>query len=178
MANVLTKNIWNCDSLGILSVKPVWVRAIMFTGTAQAHAFELKWWDEDNPTTSVGGITYTVTTDTDDTITSNGNFASAWADGNVIKCVKTTGSDTGVYGLIKTAGNNNAVVVHLSPFTTEADKVGDFKNFPSYRAFLGTQPTDDNERGLWYTFPGERGFHFPNLALDSLSAGSIQIYLG
>ena len=177
MANVFTKNIWNCDSLGIVSPSPVLVRAIMFTGTAQANSFELKWWDEDNPTTLIGGITYTITTSTDDTVTSTSNFASAWADGNVAKCLKTTGSDSGVYGLIKTAGNNNAFVTHLSPFTAEADKVGDWANYPTYRAFLGTQPTDTNEQGLWYTFPGE-GFWFPNLALDALSAGSIQIYVG
>jgi hypothetical protein len=177
MANVLTRNIWNCDSLGILSTKPVLVKAIMFTGTAEAHAFELKWWDEDNPTTTLRLATYTITTSTDDTVTSTGNFASAWADGNVAKCLKTTGSDTGVYGLIKTAGNTNAFVTHLSPFTAEADKVGDWANYPTYRAFLGTQPTDTNEEGKWYPFPGD-GFWFPNLALDSLSAGSIQIYVG
>lgn len=178
MANVLTKNIWNCDALGILSTKPVLVQAIMFTGTAQANAFELKWWDEDSTTLLVRQCTYTITTSTDDTVTATASvFPSTWLDGNVVKCLKTTGTDTGVYGLIKTAGNNTAFVTHLSPFTTEASKVGDWVCYPSYTAFKGTQPTDTNEQGLWYPFPGD-GFLFPNLALDSLSAGSIQIYVG
>jgi hypothetical protein len=180
MANVLTRNIWNCDSLGILSTTPVWVKGIMFTGTAQAHAFELKWWDEDSTTLNSGVITYTITTSTDDTITASGGtpLPNTWLDGNVIKCLTTTGSDTGVTGLIKTAGNNTVVVTHLSPFTAEAAMVGVFACYPTYTAFKGTQPTDTNEAGLWYPFCGERGFRFPNLALDSLSAGSIQIYLG
>lgn len=178
MANVLTQNIWNCDSLGILSKGPVLVKAIMFTGTAQAHAFELKWWNEGSRTTEAIGVTYTITDSTDDTVTATTNaFPNTWLDGNVVKCEKTTGSDTGKYGLIKTAGNNTAFVTHLMPFTTEASKVGDWVQYTTYTAFKGTQPTDTNEQGLWYTFPGD-GFWFPNLALDSLSAGSIQIYVG
>lgn len=179
MANVLTQSIWDCDSLGILSSSPVWVKGIMFTGTAQANAFELKWWDESSTTLRSSVCTYTVTVSTDNTVKATANvFPNTWLDGNVVKCLTTTGSDTGKYGLIKTAGDNDEFVTHLAPFTTEASKVGDWACYPTYRAFLGTQPTDTNECGLWYTFPGERGFRFPNLALDSLSAGSIQIYLG
>jgi len=179
MANVLTKNIWNCDALGILSVKPVLVQAIMFYPTTEAHAFELKWWDEDSTTLQSDLVTYTITTATDDTVTASGGtpFPNTWLDGNVVKCLKTTGSDTGVYGLIKTAGNNTVFVTHLSPFTTEASKVGNWACYPSYTAFKGIQPKDTNEESMWFPFPGN-GFLFPNLALDSLSAGSIQIYVG
>ena len=177
MANVLTKNIWHCDSLGILSSKPVLLKAMLFYPSTQADAFELKWWNEDSPTTVVGGITYTITTSTDDTVTSTGSFASAWADGNVAKCLKTTGSDKGVYGLIKTAGNNNAIVIHLSPFTTEADKVGDWANYPSYTAFKGIQTKDADERSMFFSF-GD-GFWFDNLALDSMSAScTLTLYVG
>jgi hypothetical protein len=180
MANVLTRNIWNCDSLGILSTGPVFVKAIMHYPTANAEAFELKWWDEDTPAITVRGITYTITTSTDDTVTddSAAAFTSAFADGNVVRCLKTTGSDAGVYGLIKTVGNNARFVTHLSPYTAEAHKVGDWACYTTYTALKGIQTADADERSMWYPFPGERGFEFPNLALDSLSAGSIQIYLG
>lgn len=179
MANVLKKNIFVCDSLGIISPGPIYVRAINFLSAAENDAFTLLWWDEDTPAVKLRGATYTITTSTDDTITSTGNFASTWADGKIAKCLKTTGTDNGVYGLIKTAGNNDAFVVHLSPFTAEASKVGDWDCYTSYTAFKGQQPKDTNEQSLWYPFDGERGFEFPNLALDALSTScAVHIYVG
>ena len=180
MANVLTRNIWNLDSLGILSTTPVLVKAICFYPNAQADAFELKWWDEDSTTLNSGVITYTITTSTDDTITASGGtpLPSTWLDGNVIKCLSTTGSDTGVTGLIKTAGTNTVVVTHLSPFTAEASKVGTFACYPSYSAFKGKQPFDTNELSMFFSFGGD-GFWFHNLALDSMSATcTLTLYLG
>lgn len=178
MSNVLTKRIFSCDSLGIISPKPIVVRAIMFYPNAVDDAFQLKWWDEDNPTTVVKGVTYTVTNSTDDTVTSTGNFTSAWADGNVAKCLKTTGSDATKVGLIKTAGNNNAFVCHLSAFTVEANKVGNWANCPTYNAFRGhVYKVADMEQAQWYPMPGN-GIEFPNLALDSLSSSAaIDIYV-
>ena len=180
MANILTRNIWNLDSLGILSTTPVLVKAICFYPNAQADAFELKWWDEDSTTLNSGVMTYTITTSTDDTITATGGtpMPNTWLDGNVIKCLSTTGSDTGVTGLIKTAGTNTVVVTHLSPFTAEASKVGTFACYPSYSAFKGKQPFDTNELSMFFSFGGD-GFWFHNLALDSMSATcTLTLYLG
>lgn len=178
MANVLTKNILVCDSLGIIKPGPVLVKAINFYPNAVSDAFTLLWWDEDNATTIVKGVTYTITTSTDDTVTSTGNFTNAWADGNVCKCLKTTGSDAGVYGLIKTAGNNNAFVTHLSPYTAEANKVGDWANYPTYTAFKMLQPTVANTHESKFVSFGD-GIWFPNLALDALStSAAVHIYVG
>ena len=180
MANVLTRNIWHCDSLGILSTTPVWVKAIMFYPNDENDAFELKWWDEDSTTLNSGVITYTITTATDDTITASGGtpMPNTWLAGNVIKCLSTTGTDTGVTGLIKTAGTGTVVVTHLSPFTAET-KVGTFACYPSYSAFKGKGPTDTNEISQWFPFCGERGFEFHNLALNSMSATcTLTLYLG
>ena len=179
MANVLTQNIWVCDSLGIISPGPVLVKAINFYPNAVADAFTLLWWDEATPATYVRGVTYTITTSTDDTVTSTGNFASTWADGKVAKCLKTTGSDATVYGLIKTAGNNNAFVTHLSPFTAEASKVGDWDCYNTYTAFKMLQPTLANTHESKFVSFGGDGMWFPNLALDSLStSAAVHIYVG
>ena len=175
MANVLTQGILHCDSLGIVATGPVWVKAINFIAI-NTQTFTLRWWDEKTPAVSKRGITYTVTTSTDDTVTSTGNFTSAWAAGKVAKCLKTTGSDSGVYGLIKTIGNNDRFITHLSPFTTEANKVGDWDCYTSYVAVIGKQPEDTNEESKWMTFGG-RGFRFPNLALDVLDGGTVTIYV-
>jgi hypothetical protein len=170
---------WGLDSLGILSTGPVWINSIIFYPSetdGAGHTFVLKWWDENSATVTAYDITYTITTSTDDTITSAGNFPSTWVDGYVIKCLKTTGSDTGKYGLIQTAGNDNAVVTHLSPFTAEADKVGKFDCYTTYTAIKGMQPKDTNEESKLFTFT--QPLRFPNLALDSLSSGSsLLIYL-
>jgi hypothetical protein len=179
MSNVLTRNIWHCDSLGILSADPVLVKAIAFYPNAQADAFELKWWDEDSTTLDSGVCTYTtdlVSADHHVKATSN-VFPSTWLDGNVVKCLETNGSDTGKIGLIKTAGDNDEFTVHLIPFTAEAGKVGVWACYPSYSAFKGKQPNDTNENSMFFSF-GE-GFWFHNLALDSLSAScTLTLYLG
>ena len=182
MSNVLTRNIWTLDTIGIVSTGPVWVKGIMYYPAAVDGEFLLKWWDEDSTTLNSGVITYTITTSTDDTITASGGtpLPNTWLDGNVIKCLNTTGSDTGVTGLIKTAGNNTVVVTHLSPFTAEASKVGVFACYPTYTAFKGkASKAADTETSMWFPFGGERGFEFHNLALDDLDTSDvIVLYLG
>lgn len=181
MANVLTKNILSLDSLGIISEKPIVLKGINFYPDAVDLAFQLKWWDVEDATLNSGVITYTITTSTDDTITASGGtpLPSTWLDGNVIKCLSTNGTDTGVSGLIKTAGNDTVVVVHYSPFTEEAGKVGIFACYPSYNAFRGKMTkVADSEYSMWFPFPGN-GIEFPNLALDSLGAScSVDLYVG
>lgn len=178
MANVLTQNIWTCDSLGIISDRPVLVKAIMYYPNAVDGEFTLKWWQEDQ-TIDLHNVTYTNTDSTDTTVTSTGNFPNTWLDGNVVKIGQTTGSDTNKYGLIKTAGNNNAIVTHLMPFTTEASKVGDFYQFSTYTAFRGkASKAADTETSMWFPFGGN-GFWFPNLALDDMDTSDVVIiYVG
>lgn len=179
MANVLTQNIWYCDSLGILSHKPVLVKAIMYYPNAVDGEFTLKWWSEASLTTQSIGVTYTVSTSTDNTVTSTGNFANTWLDGNVCKCLKSTGVAGGVYGLIKTAGNNNAFVTHLAPYTDESSKVGDWVSYTTYNAFRGkASKAADTETSMWFPFGGD-GFLFPNLALDDIDTSDVVIiYVG
>lgn len=180
MANVLTQNIWYCDSLGIITPNPVLVKAIMYYPNAVDGEFTLKWWDEGTRTTEARDITYTVTVSTDNTVTATTSaFPNTWLDGNVVKCLSTTGSDTGKYGLIKTAGNNTAFVTHLAPFTTEASKVGDWDQYTTYNAFRGkASKAADTETSMWFPFGGD-GFWFPNLALDDIDTSDVVIiYVG
>ena len=176
MANRMAHRIWDLDSLGIISSKPVFIHGYVFYPNQQADAAQFVYWDEnDTPAAQSIGVTYTNTDSTDTTVTSTGNFASTWADGKVAKITKTTGSDTGKYGLIKTAGNNNAFVTHLMPFTTEASKVGDFYCYTTYNALKLKHPNDTNEEGKFVLV----NFLFPNLALDSLSTSAgITLYIG
>jgi hypothetical protein len=181
MANVLTKNIWECSSLGIISTGPVLVKGIMYYPAAVDGEFTLKWWDEAQPPTLYArAITYTNTVSTDNTVTATTSaFPSTWIDGNVVKCLKTTGSDTGKYGLIQTAGNNTRFVTWGAPFTTEAAVVGDWDCYPTYTAFRGkASKAADTETSMWFPFGGE-GFWFPNLALDDFDTSDVVIiYVG
>lgn len=179
MANTFYKNIYNLDSLGIISPRPIYIIGYTFYPAAEGDAAQFVYWTEDTSEVSAAatatGVTYTVTVSTDNTVTSTGNFASTWADGKVAKCTKTTGSDWGKYGLIKTAGNNNAFVTHLAPFTTEADKVGNWICYTTYNALKIMQPKDTNEESVFHPV----NFTFPNLALDSLStSATIVLYVG
>jgi len=181
MANVLTGNIWTCTELGILSEGPVLVKAIMFYPNAAADTFILKWWNEATPTLTARNITYSNTlVGSDHVVTATTSaFPSTWADGNVVRCLKTSGSDTRKYGLIKTAGNDTAFTAHLIPFTVEGPVVGDWDCYPAYTAFMGIQPTVTSEhRSMWFQFGGD-GFWFPNLALDIKNASAyVLIYVG
>jgi len=183
MANVLTKNILECSSLGIISNGPIVVKGIMYYPAAIDGEFTLKWWDEVQPPTLYGkAITYTNTlVSADHVVTATTSaFPSTWIDGNVVKCLKTTGSDSGKYGLIKTAGNNTAFTVHLIPFTVEASVVGDWDCYPTYTAFRGHAPKGptDAEYSMWFPFGGN-GFEFPNLALDDFDTSDVVIiYVG
>ena len=180
MANVLTKRILTLDSLGIVSNGPITVKGIMYYPNAVDGEFTLKWWDEDSTTLMSGGCTYTITAATDNTVTATTNvFPNTWLDGNVVKCLKTTGSDWGKYGLIKTAGNNTAFVTHLAPFTTEASKVGEWACYPTYTAFRGkASKAADTETSMWFPFSGN-GFEFPNLAFDDCDTSDVVIiYVG
>ena len=178
MANVLTQNIWNCDSMGILATYPVVIRAIAVHPADVSQVITLKWWDEVKPPTLRStAVTTTITTSTDNTITASGGtpFPNTWLDGNVIRCTKSSNYNTGTYGLIKTAGNNTVLVTHLAPYTNDAAAVGDWDCYPSYTAFTHTGQTiaDSHETKL-YTFDGY-GLKVPNLALDFLSASATVI---
>jgi len=183
MANTFYKNIYNLDSLGIISPRPIYIIGYTFYPNAEGDAAQFVYWTEDTSEVSAAatatGVTYTVTVSTDNTVTSTGNFASTWADGKVAKCTKTTGSDWGKYGLIKTGGNDTAFVTHLMPFTTEASKVGDWVQYTTYNAFRGkASKASDTETSMWFPFPGD-GFRFPNLALDDIDTSDVVIiYVG
>lgn len=175
MANVLTRGIWYCDSLGIIAQGQTLVKGIMYYPAAVDGEFTLKWWDEGTKTTEVKGVTYTIATSTDQTVTSTGNFPNTWLDGNVVKCTRSTGVNNSLHGLIKTAGNNNAFVVHLTPFTDEASKVGNWVQYTTYNAFRGkASKAADTETSMWFPFGGD-GFWFPNLALDDIDTSDVVI---
>lgn len=180
MANVITGNIWTLDSLGIISEGPVLVKGIMYYPNAVDGEFTLKWWNESSPTLIARNCTYTVTVSTDNTVKATTNvFPSTWLDGNVVRCITTSGSDTRKYGLIKTAGDNDEFVTHLAPFTTEATKVGTWECYPSYTAFRGkASKAADTETSMWFPFGGN-GFLFPNLAFDDCDTSDVVIiYVG
>jgi hypothetical protein len=168
--------------MGILAEGPVLVKAIAFHPADVTQVFTLKWWDERTPPTlQVRNCTYTIDlVGSDHHVKATTNvFPTTWLDGNVVRCITTTGSDTRKYGLIKTAGDLDEFTVHLIPFTAEATKVGDWDCYPTYTAFTSTLETvADSHRTHWYPFGGE-GFWFPNLALDFLSASAtVVIYVG
>jgi len=165
--------------MGIIASGQTLVKGIMYYPAAVDGEMTLKWWNEGTRTTAGGGLTYTIATSTDQTVTSTGNFANTWLDGNVVKCERTTGVSAPNYGLIKTAGNNDAFIVHLTPFTDEADKVGDWVQYTTYNAFRAkASKAADTETSMWFPFGGD-GFWFPNLALDDIDASDVVIvYVG
>jgi hypothetical protein len=154
----------------------------MYYPNAVDGEFTLKWWDETKPPTLRStGVTTTITTSTDNTITASGGtpFPNTWLDGNVIKSTASTNANATKYGLIQTAGNNTVVVTWGSPFANHTAVVGDWDCYPTYTAFRGkASKAADTETSMWFPFGGN-GFMFPNLALDDFDTSDVVIiYVG
>lgn len=180
MANSTSGNVITIDTAGVILSTPIRVGKIVFMPHAAGDVARIDSYNDSVITVEKDTITYTITTSTDDTITSTGNFASTWAAGYVVKCVRTSGSDAGVLGIIKTAGNNNAIVILLSPFTTEANKVGDFVAYTNRREFyLEGGLHNASLQPIVYDFTGFAGGGklLPNLIVPTLSSeATLAIY--
>jgi hypothetical protein len=155
----------------VISEDPIIIGKIIFVPHAVTDSFQLDSFEPSRVKYGNYQITYSIATSTDDTITSTGNFASTWAVGYVVKCIRTTGSDTGVLGIIKTAGDNDKIVITLSPFSAENNKVGDFEAYVNRREiYMEAGPHNTALAPIVLDFGTEGGKMLRNLALPTLSA--------
>jgi hypothetical protein len=180
MANSLYGNIWTVDTPGIITDEPIWLRGIMLYPTAApADVFYFSSWDEGNAiaTTDIwvasATITGTNTFTNDDTDADV--LTSAFADGAVLKIISSTG-DTANHGyhLINTAGDNDAIVTKES-LTNEAQVGYHIVAYPGRVVLKVIMDYDTNQKSLWIPFDGERGFRFPNLALEDITSTATAI---
>lgn len=182
MANAFYGNVWTCDTPGIITKRPIWLRGIMFYPNAVDDAVLLNWWDESNPYTTstiVGTVHGTAHID------SVGAFADTtiFADGNVVNIHHYTGAyktANETYHLIGTRADNTLTMVEASLSTDSACTMS-LTSYPARTAVKIVQPTDTNQLSIWMPFDGEMGFRFHNLTLETISGsqtfGTVILYL-
>jgi hypothetical protein len=146
---------------------------MLYPTSAPANIFYLNWWDEGNaiaatdifvPSATITGTNTFTNVDTNADV-----LTSAFADGAVLKIKGGTGSVLNhTYHLIDTAGDNDAIVTKAS-LTNEVGKAYKIIAYPGRTALKCIMDKDTNQKSLWIPFDGERGFRFPNLALEDIT---------
>jgi hypothetical protein len=143
-------------------------------------------WDTSD--TIAAGCSESGTIDSDitgnDTVTldSGTKLPSTITDGSIFEFTHSDGAAANLNKpmLVKTAGNNTAVVIHKIPdadkWTNEINKHYVWKTYQNRLAFrLLSQATTAMQAVLDF---GPNGFRFPNLALEAISTeGSTKVYI-
>lgn len=182
MANVTTGRVWVLDTPAIISEVPIKVQQMILYPNAAADSAVFNYWDYGVKIALGCDDTYdsaeTGTISSTDTLTISGGtlLPSAIADGTVFRILDGSGSTANFNKpfLVKTAGNNTAVVLHNDPLTDESTKEYRWETYQNYLAAklvsAGTEKcTEVLDLG---------GFIFPNLILETISASaSVVLYI-
>ena len=177
MANDLTSNrrLWVLDSCGVLSTTPVWIDKIIYIPSAASDDVTFKEW---NPNSTVSAGTKYLKTGTitgDDTLTSAGNLPSSIADGYIFEITAGSGASANVStSLVKTAGTDDAVVIHDNDWTNEASKIYSWTTYATTTALIYKAGASDASP-IRDIFDPPRWFE--NLALDVIDGGTLYVYL-
>lgn len=188
MANQLYGNVWYVDTVGLISLAGIKLKAVTFYPAAVDDAALFTWFRRDVKEATSGTIFGTATTGTitnQYTLTMSGGtyLPSSIAVGDFFALTHTSGDAANVYDkatrrpytlLVKTAGNNTVVeVVGLTstPWTNEATKKYTWEVYTGLKAMaFHAEKVADMEHSMHITFPG--GHHFENLALASISSSA------
>ena len=178
MSNDLTgtPHLWILDEPGILSEKPIIISKIIYIPSAADNDVLFKEWDE-NTTVAAGSLSgKTGTIGGVGTFTSTGNLPGTIADGHIFEIISSTGTSDN-YGkkLVETAGDNNDVVIWEDDWTTEGPFVYSWRTFATVSSIVLKAGASDASP-IHFPF-GDKGRWFPNLVLETISAGTVYVYL-
>ena len=184
MANSTSGRTWSLDTVGVLANDPVVIQKIIYIPSAAGNTLTFTQYDLTNTVAAgcAGGKTGTINPNT--TLTSTGNLPSSIAVGYVFDIVASSGSANNVSldipggtkrrYRVATAGSGDAVVVEAK-WTTESTKVYSWKTYPTETA-IALKAGASDASPITVDF-GPKGRWFPNLILDTISAGTANIYI-
>jgi hypothetical protein len=177
MANILTNpGILALDTLDIISLGAIYIRALEFVPNAAGDLFVLSSYDLNAPLLRRQIAAGTITGNA--TLTGAGtDLPSSFAAGDIFELLGSHSTNleaNNKKALITTAGNNTVVVCAQAGWTNEANKVYTAQRYAQYVAYsLKSQATTLKGEGRNFGNPGLR---FDNLALTALS-NSAKLYL-
>jgi len=180
MSNDLTgtPHLWILDEPGILAERPIIISKIIYIPDAAGNDVLFKEWDE-NTTVAAGSLSGKVgNISSTSTFTSAGNIPSTIEDGFIFEITSSTGtSDNHVKKLVETAGSGDAVVIHEDDWTNEAtSETYSWKTFATVKSIVLKAGASDASP-IHLPFEGN-GRIFQNLTLETISAGTVYVYLG
>lgn len=180
MSNDLTStpHLWVLTEPGILTEEMVVISKILFIPVAAGNDLIFKQWNESstvalgtrsNTSATISGVgTITATTTT--------HLPSAIADGHIFE-IYVSGGTSDNYGkkLVETAGDNDDVVIHEDDWTTEGPFNYCWRTFATTSAI--TMKAGAGDASPIQVDFGPNGRIFPNLTLETISAGTAYVYL-
>lgn len=179
MSNDLTgtPHLWILDEPGILSETPVVISKIIYIPTTADDDLLFKEWDK-NTTVAAGSLSGKAgSMGATDTFTSTTNLPNTIADGHIFEITSSNGTSDN-YGkkLVKTAGDNNDVVIWEDDWTTESNGlVYSWRTFATVNSIvLKAGASDASPIHLPF---GDKGRWFPNLTLETIDNGYAYVYL-
>lgn len=173
MSNSTYGGVIFCDTVGILSKIPLWIRAIQFYPNAVSDVLDLNFWDEGNAyTTMFMTATASTGTVTDADAASNLLTAGNFPDGAVVKVWEGSGAAANhTYHLIGTAGNNDRIIITpTSTWADEATKTYKITSYPQRPFFNALQPGAATTHQSKFHYFG--GVYVPNLICETLSTSA------
>ena len=184
MANVLGGLVWELDGDAFLTSKPVWVRkAVLYPAAADNLAIFRYWGPQSSNTTARASMLKKSCAVTDTTtITSSGNFeADEAVAGDIINIHYSDSKNTG-YWQIGTVNSDDAIVVDtgLAAWGESggvlANETGKTYSWDIWQPEIAFKLSCYDANKPYEIDFGEKGFKFPNLAMDTLTA-SAKVYL-
>ncbi len=79
--------------------------------------------------------------------------------------------------MVKTAGTDDAVVIHDNDWTNEEDKTYSWTTYPTDNAIVLKAGASDASPIHVNFDESTRGKWFPNLALDVIDGGTVYVYI-
>ena len=184
MANVCTGLIWELDGEGFLISKPIWLKKVVFLPNNTGDQFRLTYWGPEsaNPSVRTTMLRKTVTVTNTYTVTSTGNFEAAEAVvGDIMEITYTSTIYNEGFWQVGTRSNDNAIIVDINlagfgraggALNNDTGATYDWKMWAPTTALKVTDDGTQSKAPVQFDFYG-RGQRFPNLALNTLSGGSI-----
>lgn len=173
MTNAITKRTYVLDTTGVISKTPICLRMAIFFPNNKGDQVTFVSWDESaTPDTTMVSKTVTASA-TDPSFTSTGNFETAEVSvGDIIKIYESDSGENLDSWLVAVRDSDDKITVDSFPtVTADAGAVYSWKIWTPYTSFKFLAQNIEEVTEV-YDF-GDKGYWFLNLAMDTLSSGSI-----
>lgn len=187
MSNVTIGNTWVLDTVGVIKNDPVLIQRVVFRPTAASQVCKFTWYDLTNSVSGGCRDNTSATVSTGETLTgAAGTLPNTILAGSVFELIhESTGASVNLSKAgagqekkryrVATAGSGTAVVVESNVWTNEGPFYYSWRNYPVYQAiYLPAGVSDASAVSIDF---GDEGRWFPNLVLDTLTAGAADVYI-